>query len=246
MLSELPTYLSLVFGMTTGLSLFLFHKTLKKSSLSAKENNQILAFLILWSAIQGIIAFTGFYAAETDTFPPPFLLVLGPALVSILYLFNSQKGKAFIDSLDMEAMSWLHIVRIPVEIVLYWLALSKVIPELMTFAGRNFDIIAGLTAPIVAYWGIKKGNMGRNALLIWNFICLGLLLFIVANALLSAPFPFQQFAFDQPNIAVLHFPFVWLPALIVPLVLFFHLASIRQLLYPSLKSVGSSELAKEA
>jgi hypothetical protein len=39
------------------------------------------------------------------------------------------------------------------------------------------------------------------------------------------------FAFDQPNIAVLYFPFNWLPSCIVPLVLLSHLAAIRQLLY---------------
>ncbi|MEM6802356.1 MAG: hypothetical protein AAF696_13185, partial [Bacteroidota bacterium] len=138
MLSNLPTYISLVFGMTTGLSLFLFYQSLQKSSLSSKANHQILAMLIFWAAIQGSIAFTGFYANDTDTLPPRFLLAIVPSLLFILYLFNSKRGKDFIDSLDMESMSWLHIVRIPVEIVLYWLALSKVIPELMTFAGRNF------------------------------------------------------------------------------------------------------------
>ena len=58
---------------------------------------------------------------------------------------------------------------------------------------------------------------------------LGLLLFIVFNGLLSAPTTLQQFAFDQPNIALAYFPYVLLPALIVPLVLFGHFVSIRQL-----------------
>jgi hypothetical protein len=65
--------------------------------------------------------------------------------------------------------------------------------------------------------------------LLWNFICLGLLVNIIVNAVLSAPFPFQQFGFSQPNIAVLYFPYVWLPCGIVPLVLLSHLAVIRQL-----------------
>jgi hypothetical protein len=59
---------------------------------------------------------------------------------------------------------------------------------------------------------------------IWNWICLALLLNIVVRAVLSAPSPIQQFAFDQPNIAILHFPFVFLPGFIVPAVLFCHLA----------------------
>jgi hypothetical protein len=34
----------------------------------------------------------------------------------------------------------------------------------------------------------------------------------------------------EPNLAILHFPFVWLPACVVPLVLLAHLTAIRALL----------------
>jgi hypothetical protein len=67
-------------------------------------------------------------------------------------------------------------------------------------------------------------------ILIWNFICLGLLANIVVNSLFSTPSPIQKFSFEQPNIAILYFPFSWLPTFIVPIVLFGHLISIRQLL----------------
>lgn len=67
-------------------------------------------------------------------------------------------------------------------------------------------------------------------LLAWNFVCLGILLFIVINAVLSVPTVFQQFAFDQPCVAVLYFPFVWLPGMLVLLVYFSHQVIIRRLL----------------
>lgn len=100
----------------------------------------------------------------------------------------------------------------------------------MTFEGRNFDILSGISAPIVAYLVFTKKTLSHNFLLIWNFICLGLLINIVTNALLSAPFPIQKLAFEQPNIAILHFPFSWLPTFVVPVVLLGHLVSIRQLM----------------
>ena len=123
----------------------------------------------------------------------------------------------------------LHVVRIPVEFVLYGLYVYKAVPELMTFEGRNYDIISGLTAPIIYYLGFVKKQLNTKILLIWNFICLGLLFNIVVHAVLSAPFPFQLFAFEQPNIAFLYVPFNWLPSCIVPLVFLSHLASIRLL-----------------
>jgi len=99
----------------------------------------------------------------------------------------------------------------------------------MTFEGQNFDMLVGITAPFVAYFGITKGKMNRIALLIWNFISLGLLFNIVTLALLYAPTPLQLLAFDQANIAVFYYPFSLLPTFIVPLVLFCQLASIRKL-----------------
>jgi hypothetical protein len=110
------------------------------------------------------------------------------------------------------------------------LYVSKAIPGLMTFEGRNFDFISGVTALIVYFVCFKGSHVTNKKLLLsWNILALGLLLNIVINAVLSAPSPFQQFAFDQPNIAILYFPFIWLPSFIVVTVLFTHLVSIRRL-----------------
>ncbi|MCU0324429.1 MAG: hypothetical protein MUF45_04125 [Spirosomaceae bacterium] len=132
----------------------------------------------------------------------------------------------------------IHTIRIPVEIVLYWLFLNKAIPELMTFEGRNFDILVGITAPIIYFFVFVKQTWGKSALIIWNIFSLGLLLNIIINGMLSAPTPFQQFGFEQPNIAVLHFPFMFLPGCIVPIALFSHLSSIRQLIHKNHSSIN--------
>ena len=100
----------------------------------------------------------------------------------------------------------------------------------MTFEGRNLDILSGITAPVVYYFGFVKKRMNNTSIILWNLICLGLLFNIVITAILSAPTPFQKLAFDQPNIGVFYFPFIWLPGIIVPLVLLAHLAVIRHLM----------------
>ena len=229
---NLPVYISIVFVVTVLLALILFYTIIKNSSdnkIKAKSN-LIITILKVWVIIQSVLAYTNFYSVGTKNFPPKFFLAVFPMLLTIIILFVTKTGKKFIDSLPLINITWLNIVRIPVEITLYWLALNKVIPGLMTFAGRNFDIIAGITAPFVAYYGFTLKKMSPGLILLWNFISLGLLLNIVINAVLSAPFSFQQFAFDQPDIAILYFPFTLLPAFIVPVVLFGHLVSIRQLL----------------
>lgn len=133
------------------------------------------------------------------------------------------------DQLNIKTLTLLHTIRIPVELVLFWLFMHKAIPELMTFEGRNFDILSGITAPIVYYFVFIKKKTNTKFLVFWNFICLGLVITIAINAVLSLPTPFQQFAFEQPNVALLQFPFTLLPSVLVPMVVFSHLASIRQL-----------------
>ena len=209
------------FLLTTALSIYFIYKA---------SNSKILALiLIVWAIIQSSIANSGFYLI-TDTIPPRFLLMVGPPMVSILLIFVTKKGRNFISTFDLKNLTLLHTVRIPVELVLYSLFLQKLVPELMTFSGRNWDILSGISAFFVYLLVIKKDKINTTLALAWNFIGLGLLLNIVINAVLSAPFAFQQFAFEQPNIGVLLFPYNLLPAVIVPIVLFSHLISIRQLL----------------
>ena len=153
-----------------------------------------------------------------------------PNIIAIVFLFTTEKGKQFLDSLPLRQFTLLSIVRIPVELVLFWLFLNKAIPEIMTFEGRNFDILAGISAPIVAYFGFQNGKINKKMLWAWNICCLILLMNIVVIALLAAPVPFQKFTFDQPNIAIINFPFSWLPTFIVPIVLLGHLTSIRKLM----------------
>lgn len=220
-LDIVPAFVSLAFLATTLLTIWLFLRATNYSKLS-------LRIIISWAILHSIFALSGSYL-EISVIPPRILLSLLPVFIFIGMLFNSQTGKAFIDSLCLEKLTLLHIVRVPVEIVLYWLFLYKAIPELMTFEGRNFDILAGITAPIVYYFVFVKKSMSRKTLLGWNIICLLLLINIVVNGVLASPVPFQQFAFDQPNIALIYFPFNLLPSVVVPLVLFSHLVAIRRL-----------------
>lgn len=221
-MENLPLFLSIVFGLTTLLTVLFFYK-------AANSSRIVLLLLLGWLLLHGVISLSGFYTV-TNSMPPRLALAVIPMFIGIALLFITAKGKVFIDKLDAKTLTFLHVIRIPVELVLFGLFLEGKIPELMTFEGRNFDIIAGITAPFVWYFGFVKNKLSPKIILIWNFICLGLLLNIVFNAILSAPFPIQQFAFDQPNIAVLYFPFVWLPGCVVPLVLLSHLVVIRRLI----------------
>lgn len=224
---EIPFYIQLCFILTIIAGTVWFYFSLLESG----DRLMIRRFgliLLAWIILQTGLSLGGFYSANPAALPPPFLAMVIPPLLLIAGVFVSPKGRAFIDRLSIWHLTLLHVVRIPVEIVLYWLFLEKAIPEVMTFAGRNWDILAGISAPFVVYFLIDR-RYRRGALILWNILSLLLLLHIIVTAVLSAPLPFQQFGLDQPNLAIFYFPICFLPALIVPMVLFSHLAALRLL-----------------
>ena len=226
-METIPTFVMSLFVAATILTVWQFFKASGKSK-------TLLIGIGIWMLFQTILSLTGFYEVR-ESIPPRFVLLIGPGIIFSALLFLTKRGIAFIDSLELEKLTLLHTVRVPVEIALYFVCAAGLVPVLMTFEGNNYDIISGLTAPLIYYLVFASKKMTNSSLLIWNFLCLGLLINVLVIAILSAQTPFQRLAFDQPNIGVTFFPFVWLPTVIVPIVLFSHLASIRLLLTSSLK-----------
>jgi hypothetical protein len=221
MLPTLPSWLYLLFGLTTALALAIFY-------LAARRSGRALAVVLAWLLVQSALSSSGFYAVTT-TLPSRLAFALGPPLLLLLSCLATARGRAFLASLRLDWLTLLHVVRLPVELGLYGLFRHGAVPRIMTFAGGNWDILMGLSAPLV-YWLVRRQHAGHWALLAWNALGLGLLFHIVRVAVLAAPSPVQRLAFEQPNVALLHFPFGWLPAVLVPLVLLAHVAALWQLL----------------
>ncbi len=125
MIKDLPSYVNVTFILTTISTLLLFLWTIKNSNSERTRKNLGLIFVILlvWLILQAVLSLKNVYHSEIIAFPPK-ILILGilPALLSILLLFVSKSGKQFIDSLPLLNLTVLSLVRLPVEIVLFWLA----------------------------------------------------------------------------------------------------------------------------
>ena len=221
MTEGLPDWISIIFLLTTGATILLFY-------LANGKRKWLLFLLLFWSVIQSILAYEGFYL-DSSSFPPPFILVLLPPSFFIVLGLLPRFRENLLKDRNRTLSTFLHTVRIPVEIVLLYLFFYKMVPELMTFEGRNFDILAGITAPIMGFLILQK-RANNTMLIVWNVAGLCLVSFILINGILSAELPFQQFGFEQPNKAVTYFPFVLLPAVIVPIVLYTHITDIIILL----------------
>ncbi len=212
---------SIIFGLITLLVVFTFHQAVRGSWLFA-------ALVALWIAIQCGTALAGYFKVTDTIFPRLLLLGVPPAFL-IAWLFLSRPGKALIDWMNVDLLTMIHVVRAPIEVVLYWAFIDKMVPHEMTFGGGNPDILAGLSTPCIYYIGVMRSGMKWRLMVLWNFLCLGLLLNEIFRAVSSVPFVFQSIGLDQPNVLVLQFPFVLLPGVVMPILLCAHMVVIRNL-----------------
>ena len=194
--------------------------------LGAGKNRRIWMFLVPWVLVTGLLADNGFFL-NLDTQPPRFAFILIGAVLLCFLLFHFLKQS----NVNPGFLLAVHLLRIPVEIVIYQQYVEGNVPVYMTFAGWNFDIVVGISALLIFYYRFISGKFPRKEfMLLWNIAGILFLGFIVTIAVLSSPLPLQVLAFDQPNVMVLMFPYVWLPAIVVPLVLMSHILMIRRII----------------
>ena len=235
-----PLYILVQFGFVATtlffftLVIFQLKKALGKSSFERPKQKRILqkviGSLMLWMFVLSGLSLSGFFS-KFDTMPPRFVIIVLVPLVTLIWvLLISKTTKHILTYVPKQTIINLQVFRVIVEILLWLLFIQNLLPIQMTFEGRNFDILAGVTAPLVAYFGIVKYQWPRSVLIVWNIISLGLLINIVTIAILSFPTPFRHFMNEPANTIVAEFPFVWLPGFLVPLAYGLHFLSLRQLI----------------
>jgi len=216
------TSISLVTGITFALVL-----TGLRKLLPPKPFRNTLLVLLSWITLLTILSLSGFFA-DFSALPPRVGLALILPLPIVLYIALSPAGARLLQNTPPHWLVYLQTFRIGVELVL-WLSFWKgLIPVQMSFEGRNFDVLSGLLALPVGYYCLVKKKGPRWILPLYNIAGLLLLLNIIIIAVLSMPTPLRYFHNEPANTAVGHFPFIFLPTLLVPLAYTLHIFSLRQ------------------
>lgn len=215
---NISTFISGLFLGTVVLTIWLFYIT-------NKRNKKALLLIVLWGFSHSVLALNNFYVVDETARFNPFVFILIPSFLIIFYTAFSKSGKQLYQNRNVKTSPIIHAVRVPVELFLHYLALQELVPKEMTFEGRNFDIGIGLFAILIVLL-FSFFRLSKSLLLLWNYIGLAFVLFILINGILASPITFKTFSFSQPNIAIMYFPFILLPAIIVPVVIYTHLTDI--------------------
>jgi hypothetical protein len=188
----------------------------------------VLAVLLAYLVIPGVLAKSGALDRYSPLPAPPLVLLAGLGLLTAGFVF-SPLGSRLAIGVSVGAVVALQAFRIPVELLLHRLYAEGAVPVQMTYSGRNFDVITGVTGLVLGAWLLSGRTAPRGLVLVWNVLGLALLVNIIGIAMLSAPVPFRRFTEGPPNLLPSTFPYVWLPSFLVQVALGSHLLVFRQL-----------------
>ncbi|NMM47476.1 hypothetical protein [Marinigracilibium pacificum] len=222
MIDQLPTGFNISFILITTAVLLFLYKT-------SRGNKLILASLLFGLFMQGLAGYSEFYLESIRKVTFQILFLFLPPFVPIcIYLFTP-RGRKIMKGFELKWLTLMQSLRLPIAFILVGLYYYKLIPQSITFSGSNYDILAGITAPFVYFYGYKKKALSINLMIIWNILALYTLMHLFIIVLFALPSPFQSFIYKQSASGILYFPYVWLFGFITPSFIFGHLAAISEL-----------------
>jgi hypothetical protein len=181
-----------------------------------------------WVALLGFLSLRGVFG-DFRSLPPRILPALLVPLVAGFFLLRTAGARGLLGRTPLQWPIYAQSFRIVMELVLWLLFMQHRVPAIMTFEGRNADILVGLTAIPVGYLCFVRKAWSPRVALWWNVAGILILLNVVVHAQLSTPSPFRVFHTDPPVTFIGYWPYILLPGFLVPLAWLLHAASIIQL-----------------
>lgn len=194
------------------------------------DKKKITTVVLIWSAgwlaYLVAISFSGILASFS--FPPRMpLLVVFPALASIFYFTSRDATKKIIQSSSVYFPVNVQSFRVFVEILIYGAYMDGVLPEIVTFDGRNYDILVGWSAPVIGFL-YEKNALSKKGVLAWNILSLGVLGFTIFTFV--SFFYFSGSSIEPGFMRFVRLPYLLLPGILAPCAIFYHIVSIKQCL----------------
>lgn len=209
-----------------------FRKAAQNAGYDNARTNKVMGRYILfsigWIVYVSIMAGSGFLA--DFSLPPKMVVcVVLPALLLVAIFFSVKKSANVIAAFPIALTVYYQTFRIFVELLIWGLAKDRVGPDLVTFEGRNFDILAGLSAPIIGYLAYHKKVLSHKTVIAWNIVCLLLLANIVFIFISLIVNPVMWGYNDIPvSYDFTRVPYIYIAGMFMPTAVFMHVFSIRK------------------
>ncbi len=187
---------------------------------------RIGALLATWFLAVTAAAVSG---AWLDPGSPRALGYIVPALLLAVVLWRAGWLQAAVQTMSPAAIPWLQTLRIGGGLTIIAAWATGLAPWGWAAPAAVGDILVGLGAAAVAFLLGTGLSWSRTAAQVWNVFGLVEVAYVVVRGLLAAPGPQQRIFETPPNLLPAVFPFLYLPAFILPLTVVLHILSLQQL-----------------
>lgn len=236
MISMIPVWSPIGFVFLVALLYVLFVSALNFGQQKFQERTQTqllfptfarLALLALLFGT-GSASLFGIFGPENQD-PYRLLYAIAPA---ILVWGGFVVFRSFHEIMDHVPLQWILLVqmfRIGVEVYLFYLFRWGLMPRAITWEGQNFDVIVGMSAPLLAVMYYFLGYRARWTLFAWNAVGILTVVNAARIGLLATPSPFYHPEFEPMNRAIQFFPYIWLPVFLVPFAITSHVVALKKI-----------------
>ena len=214
--------------MTLGVDLVFIAQVLVLAGILAWRRPGVGIGLAIWLGLLAILAAQGFFL-DFNSMPPRIPLVILLPLSAGLLMLPTHGMRHFLAVTPPERLIYVQSFRVVMELILWTLYLQRRAPALITFEGRNVDILIGITAIPVAWMVLVRSSWPIWVAQVWNVAGIVILANVVGHAFLAAPTPFQAFITEPSTAFIATFPYIWLPGFLVPFAFWLHAGSLVQL-----------------
>ncbi|HEV7590355.1 MAG TPA: hypothetical protein VGO40_19750 [Longimicrobium sp.] len=209
----------------------LLHRAESAAGYAAGANRRALRAALataVWMAATFAAAASG--RLSFATVPPTMAVVIVLSLALALRIGVSGTGGRIAAGVPLALLVGVQGFRLPLELLMHRAYAEGLMPVQMSYSGRNFDIVTGTTAILLAaaLW-LAPQRVSPKLVLLWNVLGSLLLLNVLTIAILSAPTPLRVFTNEPANVWITQAPFVWLPAVFVAAALAGHIVIFRRL-----------------
>lgn len=192
-----------------------------------KRRRNLILGLLFWQIYIYLMASTGIF--QDFSFPPKFVLFMIIPCFTFTGIFLYKKRKEdWILKIPPHWLAFYQSFRIVIESLFIVSVAEGILHPNVTFEGYNYDLIFGLSAPIIGWLVYKKKSF--SLLKIWNYLGLTVIASIIFLFISTIYFP--ELYTDKPIDFPTEFgtyPYVLIAGFLMPSAVFIHILSLIQI-----------------
>jgi hypothetical protein len=163
--------------------------------------------------------------------PPRFaIFLIGPAFLFTGIFIYLNRNNTWLHYIPKSWLVYLQSFRILVETLFVFSVADGILHSNVTIEGYNFDMILGLSAPVIAFLAFGKNMISEKMVILWNYIGIAILASVIF-VFLSTIFLPELYGSESSlmSLTFTNYPYTLIAGFLMPVGVFMHVLSIVQL-----------------